>query len=94
MTIPANPPNQKLRKLYRRGVEIQTNGIESRQMMPATLQDFASRQGWNRARLGRELGISQDRLRRLLEGSVKIPRSIALACAALAYGLPPMGENT
>lgn len=61
-------------------------------MTAADLDSFAKRQKWNRARLGRELGISQDRLRRLLSGEVAIPRYIALACASLAYGLPPMGS--
>lgn len=57
-------------------------------MTAADLQTFADHMGWRRAELGRQLGISQDRLRRLLKGEVPIPRSIALACAALAYGLP------
>lgn len=57
-------------------------------MTPLHLQQFMDHMGWRRAELGRQLGISQDRLRRLLDGEVKIPRSIALACAALAYGLP------
>ncbi len=50
------------------------------------------RMAWRRNRLGAELGISQDRLRRMLSGHSPIPRHIALACAALAYGLPPMGR--
>lgn len=61
-------------------------------MKPSELEAFQKRQGWHRARLGKELGISQDRLRRFLTGKSPIPRHIALACAALAYGLPAMGE--
>jgi transcriptional regulator with XRE-family HTH domain len=60
-------------------------------MTPEQLEAFRARLGWTRRQLGRELGISQDRLRRLMDGRVAIPRSIALACAALARGLLPMG---
>jgi hypothetical protein len=62
-------------------------------MTPADLEAFQSRMRWNRKRLGAELDISQDRLRRLLEGLVPIPRHIALACTALALGAPPMGTG-
>lgn len=53
------------------------------------LDRFISERHWTRKRAGAELEISQDRLRRLLAGESPIPRYIALACAALAYGLPP-----
>jgi plasmid maintenance system antidote protein VapI len=59
-------------------------------MTATDLESFRARMGWNRKTLGAELGISQDRLRRLLDGVQPIPRYMALACAALAYGLPPM----
>ncbi len=62
-------------------------------MTPAELLAFQQRLGWTRARLGAELDISQDRLRRLLGSRVAIPRHIALACAALAQGVPPMGGS-
>jgi hypothetical protein len=55
------------------------------------LESFRARMRWNRKRLGAELDISQDRLRRLLDGIQPIPRHIALACTALALGAPPMG---
>lgn len=58
-------------------------------MTAADLQRFLDeREGWNRKRLGHELDVSQNRLRRWLSGAQTIPRHISLACAALAYGLP------
>lgn len=60
-------------------------------MTPTDLRSFQERQGWNRARLGAELAISQDRLRRFMDGQARIPRHIALACAALDHGLQPVG---
>jgi len=45
---------------------------------------FASR----RDHFGITLQVSQDRLRRWLSGVQPIPRHIALACAALAHGVP------
>jgi transcriptional regulator with XRE-family HTH domain len=56
-------------------------------MTPADLESFRAGMGWTRKALGRELGISQDRLRRLMDGRVAIPRSIALACRALEIGV-------
>jgi hypothetical protein len=56
-------------------------------MTPADLEAFRARMDWTRKQLGAELDISQDRLRRLMDGDVTIPRHIALACAALARGL-------
>jgi transcriptional regulator with XRE-family HTH domain len=62
-------------------------------MTPEQLEAFRARLGWTRRQLGRELGISQDRLRRFLSGTQAIPRSIALACAALAHGLAPIEDR-
>lgn len=58
-------------------------------MTAADLAHFLSERHWTRRRAGAELEVSQDRLRRFLAGESPIPRHIALACAALAYGLPP-----
>jgi hypothetical protein len=62
-------------------------------MTATDLEAFRAAMAWNRRTLGRELGISQDRLRRLLDGAVPIPRHIALACAALKRRLLPIGES-
>jgi len=61
-------------------------------MTPTDLEAFRTRMGWTRKRLGSELEISQDRLRRFLDEVQPIPRHIALACTALALGAPPMGS--
>jgi DNA-binding transcriptional regulator YiaG len=60
---------------------------------PADLDSFRERLKLNRVQLARLLGISRDRLRRWEEEAVPIPKHIALACAAIAQGLPPMGER-
>lgn len=48
------------------------------------LTEFQLILGWTRKDLGDELGISQKRLRRFLDGSQPIPRYIALACVLIA----------
>lgn len=56
-------------------------------MTPADLEAWRSRMGWSVREACRQLGLSQDRWRRMAEGG-RIPAHIALACAALAFGLP------
>lgn len=64
-------------------------------MTPTDLEQFMAHMGLNRRRLAlQELGISQDRLRRFLRGEQPIPRHIALACSAIAWGLPAWGAET
>lgn len=58
-------------------------------MTHADFQSFIAKQHWSRKEAGAALGISQDRLRRFLSGAQPIPRYIALACSAIAMGLPP-----
>lgn len=58
-------------------------------MKAADLQRFINERHLTRKELGAALEISQDRLRRFLSGVQPIPRHISLACAAMAYGLPP-----
>lgn len=55
----------------------------------ADLQTFLDERSLSRKEAGAALQVSQDRLRRWLDGSQPIPRHISLALAAMAYGLPP-----
>jgi hypothetical protein len=45
---------------------------------------------FNKTKASAELGIARTTLDRYLDGSVTIPRYIALACAAIAQGLLPI----
>lgn len=57
-------------------------------MTPASLAAWMERLHFNKVQASAELGIARSTLDRYLDGSVTIPRSIALACAAIAHGLP------
>ncbi len=48
------------------------------------------RLGYNKSEAASALGIARSTLDRYLAGDVAIPKSIALACAAIAHGLPPI----
>ena len=59
-------------------------------MTPASFADWRSRLGLNKSKAALALGCSRNVVIGYEDGSRKIPRYIALACAALAYGLPPI----
>lgn len=57
------------------------------------LEAFRLRMKWNRSEMAGLLGCDRKTLNRYLTGETQpIPRYIALACSALAHGLPPIGE--
>ena len=58
-------------------------------MTPESFRKFDERYR-SRKETGAALELSQPALRRYLAGEVRIPRYIALACAALVRGLPPL----
>jgi transcriptional regulator with XRE-family HTH domain len=58
-------------------------------MTAADLRTFVGHMGWSERETARRLGVSQNGLRRWLAGVSPVPLTIALACSALAYGLPP-----
>lgn len=59
-------------------------------MTAAGLKAFLDRMEWSKAKLARNIGADRKTIDRYLEGRSPIPPYIALACTALAQGLPPM----
>lgn len=60
-------------------------------MTPEILIAWRQRLGIrSRAEAARRLGLSRNAYTGYEEGRTKIPRYIALACAAIAHGVPPI----
>ncbi len=59
-------------------------------MTPASFRAFRERMGLNKSQIAEALEIDRRTAARFERDGTAIPRHIALACAALAQGLPPM----
>lgn len=57
-------------------------------MTPQSLTAWMTRLHFNKSQACLQLGIARTTLDRYLAGDVTIPRYIALACAAIAHGVP------
>ena len=62
-------------------------------MKPADFIALQQRLGVSRSELCRRLGLHPNTGANYASGRYPIPRYIALACAALVYGLPPIGGS-
>lgn len=61
-------------------------------MTPAALEAWLVRLNFNRSEGAAALGISRNTLQNYLEGKSAITRTVALACSAIAFGLPEYPE--
>ena len=61
-------------------------------MNPGDFKSTRERLGLSRAAFARAIGISPNTATAYEHGRNPIPLTVALAAAALLYGLPPVGE--
>jgi transcriptional regulator with XRE-family HTH domain len=59
-------------------------------MTPASLTAWMARLRLNKSEAASALGIARSTLDRYLSGETAIPPVVALACAAIAHGVPPI----
>ncbi len=59
-------------------------------MTPASFASWRARLGFTKADAARRLGLSRNSVQAYEEGTSPIPLHVALACAAIAHGLPPI----
>lgn len=59
-------------------------------MSPSSLIEWRTRLGLNKSEAALRLGLSRRAYGAYEAGESRIPLYVALACAAVAYGLPPM----
>lgn len=59
-------------------------------MEPETLISLRRRLGLSQTKMALALGLGRRTLGLYEAGKSEIPKSVALACSALAFGLPPM----
>lgn len=59
-------------------------------MKPASLRRWREERRWSKAKASEQLGIGRNTYAAYEQDGAAIPRAVALACAAIAFGLPPM----
>jgi hypothetical protein len=59
-------------------------------MTSSSFLAWRKRLGFNKSKAALALGMSRNALMGYEDGSKKIPQYVALACAALAHGIPPI----
>jgi DNA-binding transcriptional regulator YiaG len=59
-------------------------------MKPGTMTDLRKRLALSQRAMAKALGVGTRSLSDYETGRTPIPRTVALACAAVAFGLPPM----
>jgi len=62
-------------------------------MTAADFKAWRTRMGWSKTLAAEKLGIGRNTPAEYEAGTRAINLTVALACAARAYGLPPMGDN-
>lgn len=62
-------------------------------MTPEEFTAWRQRLGYTKTEAAAALGLSPNMPRYYERGDTEIPRYIALACAAVSYGLQPMGTQ-
>lgn len=62
-------------------------------MTPDQMKDWRNRLGLNGTKAAEALGCNRNALAGWEAGKHPIPKYIALACAAIALGVPPMGTS-
>ena len=59
-------------------------------MSPVSLKAWRERLSWTKTKAAESLGLSPNGYYAYETGQRPIPRHVALACAAIAHGLPPI----
>lgn len=61
--------------------------------MHTEFAEWRARLGLSKLAAARALGMSKDTTPRYESGQIKIPKYVALACAAIALGIKPYGTD-
>jgi transcriptional regulator with XRE-family HTH domain len=59
-------------------------------MAPATFRQWRKRLGYTQAEAAQAIGMGTRQCQKYEQGEAPIPLTVALACAAVAMGVPPL----